>query len=114
MARECNDISPIPQEENCCCHLSSQVCFEASIAYNFIWNGLETIEFNFLRRARRIVHLCAGQTVSAEAAALLRYLEQMWITVAEVAEIVEKNKSHQPLGDDPSAFVARVIQSRAL
>jgi hypothetical protein len=44
---------------------------------------------------------CAGQTASAEAAALLRYLEQMWITVAEVAEIVEKNKSHQPLGDDP-------------
>ena len=47
------------------------------------------------------MHLCAGQTVSAEAAALLRYLEQMWITVAEVAEIVEKNKSHQPLGDNP-------------
>jgi hypothetical protein len=23
------------------------------------------------------------------------------MTVAEVAEIIEKNKSHQPLGDDP-------------
>ena len=44
---------------------------------------------------------CAGQTASAEAADLLRYLEQMWLTVAEVAEIVEKSKSHHPLGDDP-------------
>jgi len=42
-----------------------------------------------------------GKTLSAEAAALLRYLEQMWTTVAEVEEIVEKNKSHHPLGDDP-------------
>jgi hypothetical protein len=44
---------------------------------------------------------CAGQTASAEAAALLRYLERIWITVAEVADIVEKNKSHEPLGGDP-------------
>jgi len=43
----------------------------------------------------------AGQSASAEVAALLCYLEQMWMTVAEVAEIIEKNKSHQPLGDDP-------------
>jgi hypothetical protein len=57
---------------------------------------------------------CAEQTASAEAAALLRYLEQMWIAVAEVAEIVEQNKSHHPLGDDPFSFVAEVIQSRVL
>jgi hypothetical protein len=44
---------------------------------------------------------CAGQTASAEAAALFRYLEQMWITVAEVAAAVENSKSHRPLSDDP-------------
>jgi hypothetical protein len=44
---------------------------------------------------------CARQTASVQAGALLRYLEQMWITVGEVAGIVEKNKSHETLGDDP-------------
>jgi hypothetical protein len=53
------------------------------------------------RERAAICSWCAEQTASADAAALLRYLEQMWITVAEVAEIVEKNKSHQPLGDNP-------------
>ena len=52
------------------------------------------------RERAAICAWCAEQTASAEVAALLRYLEQMWITVAKVAEIVEKNKSHQ-LGDDP-------------
>jgi hypothetical protein len=45
--------------------------------------------------------LYAGQIASAEAAALLRYLVQVWVTGAEVAEIVENNKSHQTLGDGP-------------
>ena len=46
------------------------------------------------RERAAICAWCAEQTASAEAAALLRYLEQMWIIVAEVAEVVEKNKSH--------------------
>ena len=81
-------------------YLSFWVCFVAATAYNFIWNGLETIEVDFGERAA-LCAWCAGQTASAEAAVLLRYLEQRWITVSEVAEIVEKNKSHQPLGDGP-------------
>jgi len=51
------------------------------------------------RERAAICAWCAEQTASAEVAALLRYLEQMWITVAKVAEIVE-TKSHHPVGDD--------------
>ena len=32
---------------------------------------------------------CAGQTNSAEAAAALLYLEQLWILVADVADVIE-------------------------
>jgi hypothetical protein len=44
---------------------------------------------------------CAEQTASAEAAAALLYLEQMWILVADVAEIIEENRSRAALGSDP-------------
>jgi hypothetical protein len=44
---------------------------------------------------------CAEQTASAEAAAAFLYLEQMWILVAELAEIVEEHRSWSPLGSDP-------------
>src|SRR6202044_3693552 len=36
----------------------------------------------FYRERAALCAWCAGQTVSPDAAALLRYLEQMWITVA--------------------------------
>jgi hypothetical protein len=49
---------------------------------------------------------CAEQTASAETAAALLYLEQMWILVAEVAEIIEGNSSHTALGSD-SHFLSR-------
>ena len=44
---------------------------------------------------------CAEQTASAEATAALLYLEQMWILVADVAEIIEGNRSRAALGCDP-------------
>jgi hypothetical protein len=71
----------------------------ASIAYNFYLEWPRNYRVRLLQRACRVVRLVCRATASAEAAALLCYLEQMWMTVAEVAEIVEKNKSHQPLGD---------------
>ena len=41
-------------------------------------------------RARAAISAwCAEQTASAEAAASLLYLEQMWLLVADVAEIIE-------------------------
>jgi hypothetical protein len=43
---------------------------------------------------------CAEQTASAKAAAALRYLEQMWLLVADVAEIIERNRSRSVLGSD--------------
>jgi hypothetical protein len=54
---------------------------------------------------------CAEQTVSAEAAALLRYLEQMWIAVAEVADVVEGNRSRH-VRQQPLSFVAGVSLPR--
>jgi hypothetical protein len=44
---------------------------------------------------------CAEQTNSAEAAAALLYLEQLWILVADVTEIIEGNRSRAALGGDP-------------
>lgn len=44
---------------------------------------------------------CAEQTASAETAAALLYLEQMWILVADVAEIIEGTRSQAALGSDP-------------
>jgi hypothetical protein len=43
----------------------------------------------------------AEQAISAEAAAAMRYLEQMWLVIAEVTEVIEKNRSRLPLGSDP-------------
>jgi hypothetical protein len=43
---------------------------------------------------------CAEQTISAEAGAALRYLEQMYILIAEVVDITEGNKLRSPLGSD--------------
>ena len=43
----------------------------------------------------------SGQTNSAEAAAVLLYLEQLWILVADVAEIIEGKGSNLPLGGGP-------------
>jgi hypothetical protein len=43
---------------------------------------------------------CAEQASSPEAAASLLYLQQMWILVAEVAEIVEgTSERSQPSGE---------------
>ena len=55
-----------------------------------------------LRRARAAISAwCADQTASSETAAALLYLEQMWILVADVVEIIEENRSHAALGSDP-------------
>jgi hypothetical protein len=43
---------------------------------------------------------CAGQTNSAEAAAALLYLEQLWILVADVADVIEGKGTSLPLGSD--------------
>jgi hypothetical protein len=55
----------------------------------------------FYGEARPVVRLVCRANGFSGSAALLRYLERIWITVAEVADIVEKNKSHEPLGGDP-------------
>jgi hypothetical protein len=43
---------------------------------------------------------CAEQTISAEAAASLLYLQQQWLLVAEVAEIIERSNLRAPLSGD--------------
>ena len=101
MVRECNDISPMSQDGNCCCYLSSRFALWRRLPATLFGMASKLSSSTFYGERAALCAWCAGQTDSAEAAALLRYLEQMWITVAEVAEIVEKNKSHQPLGDDP-------------
>ena len=42
----------------------------------------------------------AEQAFSAEAAAAMRYLERMWLVIAAVAEVTERNRSRLPLGSD--------------
>jgi hypothetical protein len=44
---------------------------------------------------------CAEEAASPEAAAALLYLEQMWILAAEVAKVIERNRSRASLGSDP-------------
>jgi hypothetical protein len=53
------------------------------------------------RERAAICAWCAEQTISAEAAAAMRYLEQMWLVIAAVAEVIERNGSRLPLGSDP-------------
>ena len=43
----------------------------------------------------------ADLAVSDEAKATLAYLGEMCLVIANVADVVEANQSHQPLGDDP-------------
>jgi hypothetical protein len=43
---------------------------------------------------------CAEQTISAEAAASLLYLQQQWLLVAAVAEIIEGNNLRASLSSD--------------
>jgi hypothetical protein len=42
----------------------------------------------------------ADLAVSDEAKATLDYLGEMWLVIANVADVVEANQSHQPLGED--------------
>jgi hypothetical protein len=52
-------------------------------------------------RARAAAYsVCARQEVPPEATAAFRYLEKMWLVIAEVADINEKNRSRNPLGGD--------------
>jgi hypothetical protein len=53
-------------------------------------------------RARAAISAwCAEQTASPEVAAALLYLEKMWLLVADVAEIIEKNRPPAALGSNP-------------
>jgi hypothetical protein len=56
------------------------------------------------RERAAICAWCAEQTNSAEAAAALLYLEQMYILIAEVADVIEGNGSSLPLGSDLHHF----------
>jgi len=49
---------------------------------------------------------CAGETASAEATAALLYLEKMWILVAQVAAVIEGNRSRASLVGDPRRLPA--------
>jgi hypothetical protein len=49
---------------------------------------------------------CAEETSSAESAAALLYLEKMWILAAEVAKVIEDNRSRASLGSDPHHLLA--------
>jgi len=42
----------------------------------------------------------ADHAVSDQAKATLVYLGEMWLVIANVAEVVEKSKSHHLFGDD--------------
>jgi hypothetical protein len=46
---------------------------------------------------------CAEQTISAEAAASLLYLQQLWLLVADVAEIIEGKNLRAPLNSENAA-----------
>jgi hypothetical protein len=61
----------------------------------------EQLNSSSYRKRAAISAWCAEQTASAEAAAALLYLEQMWILVADVAKIIEGNRSRAALGSDP-------------
>ena len=74
----------------------------------------QTIKRAAVQRTRHDLSLSCRQAVSDEAKATLAYLGEMWRVIANVAEIVEKNQSHQPLGDDPLHFVVGVMRSRVL
>ena len=53
-------------------------------------------------RARAAIYAqCAERAVSPEAAAALHYLEEMWLVIAEVADVNAANGSRSPLGSDP-------------
>jgi hypothetical protein len=43
----------------------------------------------------------AEETTSPETATALRYLEQLWIAIAEVANTIEGNGSRAPLDREP-------------
>jgi hypothetical protein len=56
------------------------------------------------RSYRERATICTGLAdlaLSDEAKATLAYLGEMWRVIANVADVVEANQSHQPLGDDP-------------
>jgi len=53
------------------------------------------------RDRAKICAWCAGETASAEAEAALLYLEQMYILIAEVADIIEENRLCPRIGGDP-------------
>jgi hypothetical protein len=53
------------------------------------------------RERAAICAWCAEETASAEAAAALLYLKQMYILIAEVADIIEGNRLRSRLGCDP-------------
>jgi len=53
------------------------------------------------RERAAICAWCAERTSSAEAAASFRYLQQMWLLVADVAELIEAKKSRAPLSGKP-------------
>jgi hypothetical protein len=52
-------------------------------------------------RARAAAYsVCAQQEVPPEATAAFSYLEEMWLVIAEVADINEKNRSRSLIGGD--------------
>jgi hypothetical protein len=52
------------------------------------------------RERAAICAWCAEQTISAEAAASLLYLQQQWLLIAAVAEIIEGKNLRAPLNGD--------------
>jgi len=82
---------------------------------DFCWGTLLTRLFGMVpeqsnsasyRARAAICAWCAEETASAEAAAALLYLERMWILAAEVAEVIEENKSRAPLASEPHRLSA--------
>jgi hypothetical protein len=52
------------------------------------------------RERAAICSWCAEQTISAGAAASLLYIQQQWLLIAAVAEIIEEKNLHAPLNSD--------------
>jgi len=89
------------QKKNCHVLLSKLSCTGQLILPRLFGMFPEQSNSASYRARAAICAWCAEETVSAEAAAALLYLERMWILAAEVAEIIEKNRSRASLGSDP-------------
>ena len=59
----------------------------------------------FYRQRAAICAWCAEEAISAETAAELMSLEEMWLVVTEVVDLIERNGSRSALDSDRDHYV---------